>query len=87
MRIVVIYREASEYRASVEGFMREYKYRTGRDMETMSPDTREGARFCQTYDILEYPTIIMLGSDGSPYRQWSGPDLPLIDEVSGIAAA
>lgn len=85
MRIVIIYREASEYRMAVESFMRDYRYRTGRDIETMDPDSREGMSFCRLYDIVEYPTIIALGPDGSMYQQWRGPHLPTISEVAMVA--
>lgn len=85
MRIVIVYREASEYRMAIESFIRDYRFRTGRDVETINPDTREGAYFCQLYDIVEYPTIVALGPDNSLYKMWRGPELPTISEVAMVA--
>lgn len=85
MRIVIVYREASEHRMAVESFIRDYRLRTGKDIETINPDTREGMSFCRLYDIVEYPTIIALMSDGSVYQVWRGAHLPTISEVATIA--
>ncbi|MDO4271746.1 MAG: hypothetical protein Q4C83_02060 [Candidatus Saccharibacteria bacterium] len=85
MRIVIVYREASEHRMAVESFLRDYRFRTGHDIETLNPDTAEGARFCHLYDIVEYPSIIAIGPDGVMYQQWRGAQLPTISEVATVA--
>lgn len=85
MRIVMVYREASEHRMAVESFLRDYRFRTGRDIETINPDTREGMSFCRLYDIVEYPTIVALGPDNSLYQVWRGAQLPTISEVATVA--
>lgn len=85
MRIVIVYREASEHRMAVESFMRDYRMRTGREIETINPDTREGMSFCRLYDIVEYPTIIALTNDGSMYTSWRGQHFPTISEVAAVA--
>ncbi len=82
MRLVMVYREASEYRMSTESFMRDFKYRTGREIESINPDTREGAEFCKIYDIVQYPTLVAVAPDGTPAETWAG-DLPTISEASG----
>ena len=82
MRLVMIYREASEARQSVEDFLRDFKWQTGREIETMTPDDRAGASFCETYDITRYPTLIALGPDGTEAAKWVGT-LPTISEASG----
>lgn len=85
MRIVVVYRAASEHRMAVETFLHDYHFRTGRDIEVMDPDSREGMSFCRLYDIVEYPTIIAIGPDGAMYQQWRGANLPTISEVAMAA--
>ena len=52
---------------------------TGREIETMDPD--KNPSFCETYDIVEYPTILALGNDGSIRAIWSGRNLPLMNDV------
>lgn len=77
-----MWREGEDYSRAVEEWMGEFERRTGKEIESMSPDGREGASFCQTYDIVEYPTIIALGNDGAVLNLWRGKQLPLFDEVS-----
>jgi len=45
----------------------------------MNPE--ENVDFCEAYDIVEYPTILVLGSNGEVRSMWRGSSLPLIDEV------
>ncbi len=85
MRVVIVYRDKSEHRRQVEGFLFDYKRRTGGDIEVVDPDSRDGVSFCKAYDITNYPTIIALGPDGSPYHVWSGDMLPTISEVNAVA--
>lgn len=85
MRVVVIYRERTDYARGVEMFMNDFSRQTGRVLETIDPDSREGADFCRTYDIVEYPTIIALSDDGQVQNSWSGVNLPTISEVSFYA--
>jgi hypothetical protein len=45
----------------------------------MDPDSNPS--FCETYDIVEYPTILALGNNGEVRESWRGRNLPLINEV------
>ena len=81
MRLVMVYREKSERRLEVETFIRDFKEQTGREIETMEPDGRAGTAFCETYDIVEYPTLIAIGPDGTEVEKWRGT-LPTISEAS-----
>ncbi|HEX6462125.1 MAG TPA: hypothetical protein VFZ58_02500 [Candidatus Saccharimonadales bacterium] len=82
MRIIVIYKDNSEHARPVIDFLREFKARTGRELETLNPESREGASFCETYDIVEYPTLIALDDEGRMLNQWIGLPLPTINEIS-----
>lgn len=82
MRVVVVYREGEDYSRGVEEWIGEFERRTGKELERMSPDGREGVDFCRTYDVVEYPTILALGEDGAVMGVWRGKQLPLFDEVS-----
>lgn len=81
MKLIMVYREKSEHRLAVENFLREFKIRTGREIETLNPDTREGQSFIQLYDIVEYPTLIALGPNGTERTKWR-ITLPTISEAS-----
>ena len=79
MRLICIYRDNQDYTRTVDEWLENFRRQTGREIETMNPD--DNPNFCETYDILEYPTIIALGDDGSVRSSWRGKDMPLIDEV------
>ncbi len=82
MRIICIWRDNEDYSRSVSEWIREFERRTGREIENVSPDTREGEGLCNAYDIVEYPTIMILKEDGSVVASWRGRNLPLFDEVA-----
>jgi hypothetical protein len=85
MKVVVIYKEATDYARTVTEFLRDFYHQTGRELETMNPETPAGISFCETYDILEYPTIVALSDSGQLLNQWRGVPLPTISEVSYYA--
>ena len=60
-------------------WLENFRRQTGYEIETMNPDENTG--FCETYDIVEYPTIIALGESGDVRASWCGRTLPLINEV------
>lgn len=79
MRVICIYRDNQDYSRSVTEWLENFRRQTGREIETMNPDTN--TNFCETYDVVEYPTILALGSSGEVRASWRGRDLPLINEV------
>jgi hypothetical protein len=85
MKAVVVYKDNSEHARPVIEFLRDFEHQTGHELETIDPDTRDGTFFCQTYDIMQYPTIIALDDEGKLLQKWSGLPLPRIMEVSYYA--
>ena len=79
---MVVYKQETDYARRVDEFLGDFKRQTGRDLETLDPDTRDGSGFCETYDVVEYPTIIAISDDGQIQNQWKGLPLPTISEVS-----
>jgi hypothetical protein len=82
MRVVVIYKEQNDYTRTVTDFLRDFEHQTGHELEKMDPDTPEGTLYCETYGIVEYPTIIATSDDGAMQNTWNGLPLPTISEVS-----
>lgn len=82
MRVLIIYREASEQARAVTDFLREYARRTGRTLEAVDPDTPEGSHLCRMYDVVEYPTVLATSDNGTLLQMWRGLPMPLINEVS-----
>ncbi len=82
MKAVVIYKEESDHARAVEDYLRDFSRRTGKELETLNPDTADGAHTCRTYDIVEYPTVIALSDEGQLQNSWRGLPLPTISELS-----
>lgn len=82
MRTVVVYKDETDYSREVTDYLRDFERQTGHTLETIDPDTREGADFCRVHDIVEYPSIVALSNDGVLQNLWRGLPLPTISEVS-----
>ena len=85
MRTFVVYKEQSDHRAAVETFMNDFTRQTGRVLETVNPETPDGAQVCRTYDIVEYPSVVAVDDNGVLQNLWRGLPLPTISEVSYYA--
>lgn len=82
MKAVVIYKQESDHAREVLDYLRDFERQTGHVLETIDPDTRDGADFCRSHDIVEYPSIAALSDDGILQNLWRGRPLPTISEVS-----
>lgn len=82
MKVVILYRPNSEFARGVEEFVREFKVRTGKDIETIDVDSNEGIRAAELYDTVQHPAVIAVSNDGQLLQSWIGETMPLINEVS-----
>lgn len=85
MKTIVVYKADSEHARAVETFMHDFAKQTGKILDTLDPESREGADLCRTYDIVEYPTVVSLDDNGVMQTMWRGVPLPTISEVSYYA--
>jgi len=82
MRVVIIWRDDTDYARTVIDWLRDFEARTGKMPESLSPDEPEGESLCRAYDVVEYPTIMALDVDGSLLQMWRGTEMPRISDVS-----
>ena len=82
MRVAILYRPNSEYARIVETYAHDLLKQHQIKSDIMSLDSREGAAFASLYDITAYPAIMALADDGQVLKDWTGPELPLMREVS-----
>ena len=88
MRLLILYRPNSEHARLTEEFIHRFQSSyNARDVEVQDVDSREGIATATLYDIVQYPAILALSTDGSPQRVWQGVELPLMDEVASYARA
>ena len=85
MRIVVVYKDASDHGREVREYVDDFERQTGLEIEQKNPDDSRNQFFLQAYDIVEYPTILAIADDGRLLQMWHGQPLPLIDEVAYYA--
>jgi hypothetical protein cdiviTM7_02345 len=81
MRIVVVYKDASDHGREVREYVDDFEKQTGLEIEQKNPDDGRNQFFLRAYDIVEYPTILAIADDGQLLQMWHGQPLPLIDEV------
>ncbi len=82
MKAVIFYRDASEHGQPVREFLREFTRQTGKSLEEVDPDSRDGAQKRTLYDIVELPSIVATDNSGQMLQVWRGLPLPRISEVS-----
>ena len=86
MRVLVLYRPNSEHGRLIDDFIRDYQSRVhGSRLEVLNVDSRDGSATASLYDIMSYPAILVLQTDGYLQKSWEGGNLPLVDEVVGYA--
>ena len=85
MRIVVVYKDASDHGREVREYVDDFEKQTGLEIEQKNPDDGRNQFFLRAYDIVEYPTILAIADDGQLLQMWHGQPLPLIDEFAYYA--
>ncbi|MCR5572872.1 MAG: hypothetical protein K6F57_03820 [Candidatus Saccharibacteria bacterium] len=82
MRVVIIWRDESDYGRTVTEWLHDCERRIGVAPESLSPDEPEGESICRAYDIVEYPSMLAIDDGGKVMQMWRGRDLPRIDDVA-----
>lgn len=81
MKVAVLYRSNSEQERSVLNFERDYKHITGRPLSLLDVNTRDGWAMASLYDIVRYPAVLAIDTNGQLLQLWDGENLPLMNEV------
>ena len=84
MRVVVLWREERDYSRQVIDWLHDFEHQTGRTIESVDPDTRDGIELAKAYDILEFPAFLALNDDGSVAQVWKGAgmNMPRVDDIN-----
>lgn len=81
----MVYKDESDHARTVIDFMRDFERQTGKQLEIVDPETRDGSGFCATYDVVEYPAIVAVDDNGVLQNMWRGTNFPTISELSYYA--
>lgn len=86
MKIIVLYRPASDHGRVVEEYLHDFTRNNPEiEMQILSVDTPDGAHAAELYDITAYPTLLAVRGDGELVTTWAGLPLPLMNEVAYYA--
>lgn len=86
MKVLVLYRPNSDHGRMVEEFIHDFQARHHDErLEALSIDTRDGSATASLYDVMQYPAILVVQTDGGVQKIWEGSQLPLMDEVVAYA--
>lgn len=84
MKYIILYRPNSEHATEVETYLHDFQSQIPPEItqQTISLDTREGADLARLFDIVQYPAMMVVTDDMAPLKIWSGPMLPIKNEVA-----
>ena len=81
MRVAIVVKIHSEYFREADEWKTEFSRETGQEVELIDPETIEGEIFASTREIVQYPSLVVLGGSGEIVKKWSGSPLPQFDQV------
>lgn len=89
MKVLILYRERSEYARRIEEFIHEFQHRYPASiLDVQDIDSREGMATASLYDLPTHPVIVALQNDGTFIQSWPAAEqLPLMQEVAYYANA
>jgi len=80
--VTVLYHPNSEQDALIRDLTYNYKRQTGKELDTLSLETIQGAEMARLYGAIDYPVIIAKDVNGHMLRMWEGNNIPLVSEIS-----
>ncbi len=80
--MVILYHPKSDHARTVEGFAHDFSRQTGHEIELVSLESMDGANMARMYDIVRYPALLVLSPSKELIKNWQGPVMPLMDELS-----
>ena len=82
MKVVCVWKGASEMGREVREWIREFERRAGVEVESLDPESREGEVFARAHDVTTYPTLLVVDVDGRVAAEWRGVPMPMVDAVT-----
>ena len=82
MKVIILRKLNAETDTQLQGYLRDFEQRTGKQIELMDADSKEGVELAQVYDILQFPAILVPEDTGELVQAWSEIDKwPTISEL------
>ncbi len=82
MKLLVLYKPKSEYARTVEEYLTDFhKLYPLIEVEEIDAESTEGINRSAVYDILDFPALVAITSDGRVLNMWIGQMLPRKQEV------
>ncbi len=86
MRTVVLYHPNAEFAGMVQDYKRDFENRhPDRKIELISLEETAGSELAKLYDVVRYPAILVIASDGQLQKLWQDRPFPLMDQVAAYS--
>lgn len=70
MKAVILYKPNSEHDSPVQAYVREFAHRTGKALELIDAESREGISMAGLYDIVRFPALVAVRDSGELIQTW-----------------
>lgn len=71
MKAIILYKPNSEHDTPVQGYVREFLQRTGKSLDLIDAESREGISKASLYDILQFPALVAVRDNGELLQSWT----------------
>lgn len=83
MSINIIYRPNSETSSAAEAYANQFEREFSAQIKLIDQDSKDGIRFSQLYDIMQFPALVVVQEDGALVNMWTDRDKwPTLSELS-----
>ncbi len=83
MKLLALYHLEGENSTITDEYLRQVSQRTSMDIEKVNIESPQGSALAETYDMVEYPALLIIQDDGQVLKFWQGINFPLVDELVG----
>lgn len=80
MKLLVFYRQKDGVDSEYDDFMKSLS-KLSAPYEQINPDSRDGSDRAEIYEVVSYPTIMLVDDDGRPLAIWRD-SLPSVDQIN-----
>jgi hypothetical protein len=83
MKALIIYRPKSEFARRTEEYAHDYHTTRSQEIELVDIDSPSGIAPAELYEVVSYPTLLIIRENGELINQWQGIDsFPLMSELA-----
>ncbi len=83
MKAIILYKPNTEHDSPVRAYVKEFVHRTGKTIELIDVESREGIALSKLHDVMQLPAIVAMRDDGQLLQIWTELDKwPTMNELT-----